>query len=131
MHSLDSVLKSFALKNPVLKTALNVRTSQNPNRPSGGEKQRLRKACREFEALFLSYMFKTMRKTIPQSDAENGLGKDFFTSFFDAQLAKTASEQNLGLAEMLYRELSGGLPSPASEEGSETSTEHSRALQKG
>lgn len=126
MHILDP-----DLKNPVLKTAPNVRTSVNANRSSDREKQRLRKACREFEALFLSYMFKTMRKTIPQSNTENGLGKDFFTSFFDAQLAKTASEQNVGLAEMLYRELSGGLSSPVSEEGSETSAEPSRAPQKG
>ena len=98
MHPLDSVLK----------TPLNISTGQAQNRLNDRENQRLRKACHDFEALFLGYMFETMRKTVP-STSDHGLGKDSFTSLFDAQLAKRAAEQKLGLGEMLYKELSGTL----------------------
>ncbi|MDH3252798.1 MAG: rod-binding protein, partial [Ignavibacteria bacterium] len=73
-------------------------------------KARLEKATREFEALFLSYMLKTMRGN--QSE-ENGLfgdnfGGDLMTGMFDQELARHVTRGNsLGLGEMMYRSLTG------------------------
>ncbi|MEW5993889.1 MAG: transglycosylase SLT domain-containing protein [Candidatus Zixiibacteriota bacterium] len=58
------------------------------------EKQRLRKATKEFESLFMYEMLKAMRKTVPGgTESEkalfsNDLGKDTFTQLFDMELAR-------------------------------------------
>ncbi len=78
----------------------------------GMEKQRLRKATKEFESLFMYEMLKTMRKTIPGDDSsENNvfstdLGKDTYTQMFDMELARKLTSGGQGsIADMLYNSL--------------------------
>jgi Rod binding domain-containing protein len=73
-------------------------------------KARLEKATREFEALFLGYMLKTMRGG--QNEGEglfgNNFGGDLMTGMFDQELARHVTRgSSLGLGEMMYRSLTG------------------------
>jgi len=78
--------------------------------PALRERDRLRKATRDFEAFFMTYMLKTMRETIPKSEEpgamDNGLGKDVFASMFDQKLGETmAQSSRRGIGDLLYDKL--------------------------
>jgi flagellar protein FlgJ len=65
----------------------------------------LHEAAQEFEAYFLSYLFKTMRDTVPSGLLENKAGQMFY-SFYDQELARRAAEVGgIGLAAMIAKGL--------------------------
>lgn len=68
----------------------------------------LKKVCYEFEAIFLNYLFQQMRKTIPKSDLiEKGLTYQIYEDqWYSALAQKMAEEGGIGLAKMLYKQLS-------------------------
>ena len=74
-----------------------------------GEKARLQKAAREFEAMFVAYMFKSMRATVPKSEMlDEGFGGDMMDSLLDIELGRQlARTSSLGLGEMMYRKITG------------------------
>ncbi len=71
----------------------------------------LKKAAKQFEALFLNYMLKSMRETVPKDGLlKEGIANDIYTSMFDSYLSqKASSHQSMGLANMIYKQLSGRL----------------------
>ena len=78
------------------------------------EKQRLRKATKEFESLLMYEMLKTMRKTIPKDSSSEkigfsgGLGKETFMQMFDIELARKMADGGRGsISELLYNSLEG------------------------
>jgi flagellar protein FlgJ len=74
-----------------------------------GEDAKLKKACQDFEAVFTTYMLKTMRSTIP-TDNSGAFGnqREIFESMFDQTLSTeiSRSRKPLGIGDALYRELS-------------------------
>jgi len=82
-------------------------------RPEGQQEkiteERLKKACADFESIFISYMLKTMRRTIPQSGLNDFPGKDIYTMLLDQKVAEDVAKRGggLGLQEMLLRQLGG------------------------
>jgi soluble lytic murein transglycosylase-like protein len=66
-----------------------------------------RKVAQEFEALFTSYMMKSMRSTIERSDfLPESLGEKIYTSMLDDEYAKQISDEgSLGLADLIYKEI--------------------------
>ncbi|MZP28202.1 hypothetical protein GTO91_00490 [Heliobacterium undosum] len=72
------------------------------------ERKRLREACQEFEALYIHQMLKGMRSTVPKSDLiEEAPGRKIWESMLDEEYAKSmAKREEVGLAKMLYKELS-------------------------
>ena len=77
-----------------------------------GEKTRLRKAAKDFEAFFMYQMLKTMRETVPEnplvkdSPISNGHGKDTFTQIFDMEISKKmVGSGKKSISEVLYRSL--------------------------
>jgi Rod binding domain-containing protein len=70
--------------------------------------EKLKKACEDFEALFVSKMFETMRK----SEIEGGLveksrGEEIFTSMLDSEIAQESVKNGgMGLGRMLFESLS-------------------------
>ncbi len=66
--------------------------------------QKLKKACREFEAIFISYILKSMRKATQKSDLfGGGFGSDIYQQIFDEKLAGTMSESGqLKIGDLLY-----------------------------
>jgi Rod binding domain-containing protein len=73
------------------------------------QKLKLEKAVREFESVFVGYVLKGMRNTIEKADTTNdGFGTDLLEGMFDMELAKHVSKSsNLGLAQMLYKTMTG------------------------
>jgi flagellar protein FlgJ len=70
--------------------------------------KKLRKACRDFESIFLFNLFKEMRKTIPRSGMLPAApGKETFEMMFDQKVAEDLSGrgEGMGLQKMLYEQL--------------------------
>ena len=77
------------------------------NRVANKDDKRLMEACREFEAIFLGELLKSMRKTIPQGGLlTKSFGQDVFQSMLDTEYARImAQSRSTGLAEILYQQL--------------------------
>jgi len=96
-------------KLPINKTVQPPERSAPASRP--GEKkldrEKLKKACSDFEALFMARMLKLMRQSIPQNGLlGNGPGKEIYQGLMDQELAKTMSQRGgVGLGEKLYRQV--------------------------
>lgn len=73
----------------------------------------LKKAAKEFESYFISYMLKEMRKTIPaDSLLGGGRGEEIYRSFQDEELAKSmVVSGGIGLSDIIFRDLYGTLKS--------------------
>ena len=76
---------------------------------SGQADPKLQAACREMESLFLSYLLKEMRATIPKSGfISGGKAEEIFTSLLDAEISKKMSDAGgIGLSSILMKQLSG------------------------
>lgn len=81
---------------------------QNKTAKSAKDEKELKKACADFEAMFLTKMLESMRKTIPKSGLlEGGKQEEIYTYFMDENLAKLASQgKGTGLGQWLYKEMS-------------------------
>jgi Rod binding domain-containing protein len=67
---------------------------------------KLRKACRDFESIFISYMLKSMRKASEKSDLfGSGLGSDIYNELFDQKLAdEMARSGQMKIGEVLFNQ---------------------------
>ncbi|MBW2030279.1 MAG: rod-binding protein [Deltaproteobacteria bacterium] len=70
--------------------------------------RRLREVCIEFESIFLAYMLKSMKRTIPESSLlGKSNGAKIISSMYDNNLALgLARDGGIGLAGIIYRRLS-------------------------
>ena len=93
------------------------KTDDIKNKAAEEEKKKLKKACADFESLFVYNMLKTMRQSIPQSGLTgNGAGKDIYEMMLDQKIAEevTSKRGGIGLQKMLleqmqrYQKSSGG-----------------------
>lgn len=71
----------------------------------------VRETARQFEALLLNVMMKSMRETVGKEGVFDSDQTRMYTSLMDQQLSEVMSRRGVGLAEMLVRQLS-----PAMEE---------------
>lgn len=88
------------------------RLGNTVNAQKGAEEHQepeLRKACEDFESLFINQLMKQMRKTIPKSDLfPESQAKEIYTSMMDSEMSsKIAKGGGLGLAELLMRQVEG------------------------
>jgi Rod binding domain-containing protein len=84
------------------------------------ETERLRKACADFEAIFISQMFKVMHESSEESSIfGDGLGADLYQGLFDEKVSeKLAESGSLGIGKVLYQKLAARL---ANDDSGETS----------
>lgn len=77
-------------------------------RIQGQPQEKLRKACADFESLFLNYMLKSMRASVPEGGiTEQSEEGKMFQSMFDENLAnEISSSGGLGLGDILFKQLS-------------------------
>lgn len=79
-------------------------------RPGGATNSReaLKEVCREFEAIFMNYLLKKMRDTVPRNGFfEQGVSYDIIQSMHDEALSvELARGGGIGLADQLYTQLS-------------------------
>lgn len=73
---------------------------------SAEPEQAIREAARQFEALFMQQLLKSMRAAIPRSGLMDGPGQSTYESMLDSQLAQSVGGQPGGLADILVRQLS-------------------------
>jgi peptidoglycan hydrolase FlgJ len=75
---------------------------------AGRDDAKLKQACRDFEAIFITHMLKKMRQTVSESKLiYGGRGEEIFRDMQDEELSKDMSKSDgIGLAKMLYNELS-------------------------
>ena len=73
--------------------------------------EKLRKACADFESIFLYEMLKTMRTTIPQSGLTSKMtGKETYEMMMDQKISEElAKKGGMGLQSVLFNQLNGQL----------------------
>ena len=72
------------------------------------DKEKLKEVCKQFESIFLNYMLKSMRATVPDGGLfKKGVAYDIIVSMHDQALAEELSlKGGIGIAQQLYEELS-------------------------
>lgn len=76
------------------------------------KEKKLRESCEGFESIFIQKMWEEMRKTLPKSTLLHGKEEQFWQGMYDQELAKKmTSAGGIGLADMMYAQLSRGLVS--------------------
>ncbi len=74
--------------------------------PGPDAKKKLRKACTDFEAVFISKLWEQMRATVPKSGMFNSQQEEMYRSMFDREFTeKMAQDGGIGLGDMLYDQL--------------------------
>ena len=72
-----------------------------------GDKKELKEVCEQFESIMMSMMYKQMKSTVPESSfIERSQGMDVFEDMLDDELMTRASNRGMGLADLMYRQLS-------------------------
>lgn len=90
----------------LLKSALPVKKGERiANTPN---EEQLRKACEDFESIFVDYMMKQMRKTVTKSGTMGtSQAEQLYTSMLDSEVSKNVSQaRGIGLATMMYNQMS-------------------------
>lgn len=67
----------------------------------------VRDAARQFEALFMQAVVKSMRDAVPKSGLDSNSSSELYTSMLDQQLAQSMAGRPGGLAEAIARQLAG------------------------
>jgi len=68
---------------------------------------RLKKACADFESIFIYYIFKSMRKSLPQNGLfDNSQEQKVYKSMADQAMSENiARGRGMGLGKLLYNQL--------------------------
>ena len=81
--------------------------------------QALKEAAKQFEAMFMNMLMKSMRAATPQDGPFDNEQTRLYTTMLDQQLSQTMASRGVGLADVLVRQLSltaagaNGLDEPA------------------
>ena len=75
--------------------------------PSDPKLKSLRKSCREFEAIYINEMYKTMRKTVPESSLfKSDMANTLYQEMLDMEMARqTADGDGMGIGKAMYDQL--------------------------
>lgn len=74
--------------------------------------KKLREACEGFESVFIQKMWEQMRATVPKGGMLQGRDEQYWQGMFDQELSKKMSSAGgIGLADMMYEQLSRNLVS--------------------
>ena len=74
----------------------------------------VRQAARQFEAVFMNMLIKSMREALPRDDMLGSDASRLATGMLDEQWAQTLSGKGLGLADMMIKQLSKNQGAPGS-----------------
>jgi len=74
------------------------------------DKEKLKEACDQFEAIMLQMLFRQMKATIPEGGLfEKSNARSIFEDMLDETLMQQASKRGVGLSKMMYEHLSAKL----------------------
>lgn len=78
--------------------------------PTKDKPKKLREACEGFESVFIQKMWEQMRATVPKGNLLQGRDEQYWQGMFDQELSKKMSSAGgIGLADMMYEQLSRNL----------------------
>ncbi|MGE4291852.1 MAG: rod-binding protein [Desulfovibrio sp.] len=81
-----------------------------------GKEQQLKKACRDFEAVFIGKLWEQMRKTVPKAEGMHNEQEDMYISMFDRSFSEQMADSGgIGLSKMLYDQLASRLKTASGE----------------
>jgi len=90
------------------------RSGERPQGPEGksgkgfeevADLQALKKACRDFESIFVHTLLKSMRQSLPKPETLS-LSREIYTSVGDLELARSiAHGRGTGLGDLLFKQL--------------------------
>jgi flagellar protein FlgJ len=83
------------------KSLESLKTAARQNSPEA-----VKAAAKQFEALFLNMMMKSMRDATPQDGIFDNSQTKLYTSMLDQQMSQSLASRGVGLADMLIRQLS-------------------------
>ena len=85
---------------------INVGPSITPN--GAGKDAQLKKACADFESIFIYYILKSMRRSFPQDGLfDNSQEQKVYKSMADQAMSENiARGRGMGLGKLLYNQLS-------------------------
>ena len=85
----------------------NIHAEHRISPTSTGKDARLKQACADFESIFIYYMFKSMRKSLPQNGLlDNTQEQKFYQSMADQAISENiARGRGMGLGKLLYNQL--------------------------
>ncbi|HCU69104.1 MAG TPA: hypothetical protein DGF30_07740 [Desulfomicrobium sp.] len=73
----------------------------------GQDEAKLRKACQDFEAVFIGQIWKQMRSSVPKDGMLHSKEEESYLSMFDQELSvKMSRSGGIGLSDLLYENLS-------------------------
>jgi flagellar protein FlgJ len=83
-----------------------VQAKKTENTKQSDYMKQLEKVSKDFESIFLGYMLKQMRKTVPDDPIMgNSNAKDIYQDMYDDALSKEfAKAGGIGLATMMYKQ---------------------------
>ena len=79
-------------------------------------KKALQEAAKQFEALFLQMLVKSMRDATLKSGLIDSQQTQFYTEMYDQQLAQSMSAKGIGLADMMVEQLTRTYNNPEQQE---------------
>ncbi len=87
-------------------------TDELARRSVSGDTNELREVCEEFESLFVKMMLDSMRATLSDDTLipKNSGEKLFEDQLYDEYAKSISRTADLGIADMMYDQLSAGLP---------------------
>ncbi|GAB4276092.1 MAG: hypothetical protein Kow0029_17760 [Candidatus Rifleibacteriota bacterium] len=93
-----------------INSALNKTSFQSLPAEKKRELEKLRKACGDFESIFMHQMLKEMRKTVKKTGLiHGGQAEEIFSDMLDQERAKTMT---IGIGDMLFMQLSKAIVPP-------------------
>mgnify|MGYP001201205765 CR=1 FL=1 len=82
-----------------------VKPNINNSFKDDNQDKKIHEICQDFESVFISYLLKSMRKTIPNNSFGDSSSREIYTSMMDEELARNiAKGSGIGLADILYRQ---------------------------
>lgn len=86
--------------------------------PDENKSEKLKEACRDFEAVFINKLWKQMRSSVPKDGYLHSKEEDMYVSMFDWEMSrKMSSAGGIGLGDMLFEQLSQTLKAAGSSSG--------------
>jgi peptidoglycan hydrolase FlgJ len=91
----------------VAKAARAVTASKEVPGTANEKDAKLLQACKDFESIFLAYLLKTMRETVPKGELlGDSKASEIFSSMRDDSLAKDLSQTGgIGISRLLYDQM--------------------------
>jgi flagellar protein FlgJ len=78
-----------------------------------GQKQALKQAAGQFEAVFMNMLLKSMRDSLPKDGMTESDTTRTYTSMLDQQMSQKLSDKGMGLADMIVKQLDKKMIDPA------------------